>query len=260
LRNMLLEPREEVADLEGEIDRLLEMVERCRKVAIVAKVLTIAGALFLILALLGLIGSTVFILAIAAALGGVATWGSNQRTRNDALAKMRALDAKRSEIIDQLDLQRTHGVADRKSLVEEERPPARVASTETHAPIHIEKEGPEHWKEVDALTREAFRGDYEADLADRLRREGLVIGAFVALADDAVIGHIMLSDLPTEVDGRNVKAACLAPLSVSAMYRQHGIGARLIGRGINALRERGYEVLFVLGDPSYYTRFGFSSA
>jgi putative acetyltransferase len=127
------------------------------------------------------------------------------------------------------------------------------------ASVRIEEERPEHVAAVDALTRDAFGGDYEADLLERLRGDGLAVAAFVALEGEQVIGHVMLSELPTEVDGRPVKAACLAPLSVSPLYRQQGVGAQLVERAIGALGERDYEAVFVLGDTTYYRRFGFSS-
>ncbi len=125
--------------------------------------------------------------------------------------------------------------------------------------IALREETPEHLGAVDALTRVSFGGDYEADLVQRLREEQLVIAAFVAMDGEQLIGHIMLSDLPTELDDRPVKAACLAPLSVEPVYRQQGIGAELVTTGVAAARERGYEAVFVIGDPSYYGRFGFSS-
>jgi putative acetyltransferase len=123
--------------------------------------------------------------------------------------------------------------------------------------VQIEEERPDHATAVDALTRVSFGGDYEADLAERLRKEQLVIAAFVALDGARVIGHIMLSELPTELDDRLVKAACLAPLSVEPADRHKGIGAQLVRTGISAARERGYEAVFVIGDPAYYGRFGF---
>jgi putative acetyltransferase len=145
-------------------------------------------------------------------------------------------------------------------IVAEQRTSELRGPPEPQMPFDIQEEGPEHWAAVDKLTREAFGGDYEADLADRLRHEGLVVGAFVAVAGDQVIGHIMLSDVPTEVGGRTVRAACLAPLSVCSLYRRQGVGAELLDAGVRSLRERGYQVVFVLGDTTYYSRFGFSSA
>jgi putative acetyltransferase len=146
------------------------------------------------------------------------------------------------------------------TLLAEEPPTSQlIVQSEATPSVQITEEQPEHWAVVDTLTRDSFGGDYEADLAQRLRDEGLVVGAFVALEDGEVVGHIMLSDLPTEIGGQAVKAACLAPLSVNSMHREQGVGARLVEEGIRALRERAYEVVFVLGDTSYYGRFGFSS-
>jgi predicted N-acetyltransferase YhbS len=125
--------------------------------------------------------------------------------------------------------------------------------------IRIEEEGPEHCAAIDALMRASFGGDYEADLMNRLRSEGLVTGAFVALDGNEVVGQITLSDLPTEVDGRPIKAACVAPLTVSHAHRKQRIGARLVEEAICILRARGYEAAFVIGDSNYYSRFGFSA-
>lgn len=143
--------------------------------------------------------------------------------------------------------------AERRDEIAAPSPPDRKRD------IELRQEAPEHLAAVDALTRVSFGGDYEADLAQRLREQRLVIVAFVALDQERVVGHIMLSDLPTELEERPVKAACLAPLSVEPVYRQQGVGAELVLAGIAAARERGYEAVFVIGDPSYYGRFGFSS-
>jgi putative acetyltransferase len=145
-----------------------------------------------------------------------------------------------------------------KQVVEARETPPTARPVENSS-VRVEDEKPEHAAAVDALTRDAFGGDYEADLLARLRGEHLAIAAFVALDGEQVIGHVMLSELPTEVDGRPVKAACLAPLTVAALYRQQGIGARLLETAIATVRDQGYEAVFVLGDTRYYRRFGFSS-
>jgi predicted N-acetyltransferase YhbS len=142
----------------------------------------------------------------------------------------------------------------------ETNPDAESSPARADPEIRIEEERPEHCPAIDALTRAVFGGDYEADLMNRLRSEGLVTGAFVALDGTKVVGHIALSDLPTELDGRQVKAACVAPLTVSLSYRKLRIGARLVDAAIGVLRARGYEAAFVIGDSQYYSRFGFSVA
>lgn len=57
---------------------------------------------------------------------------------------------------------------------------------------------------------------------------------------------------------RTYPAYILAPLAVAGRYRGKGIGRALVERGLQALRERGADLVFVLGDPRYYGRYGFS--
>ncbi len=50
----------------------------------------------------------------------------------------------------------------------------------------------------------------------------------------------------------------LGPISVSPERQHQGIGSTLIHRGIALFRERGTQGIILLGDPAYYTRFGFT--
>lgn len=56
-----------------------------------------------------------------------------------------------------------------------------------------------------------------------------------------------------------VAAAALAPLAVLPEYQRRGLGAELIARGLDLLRENGERIVLVLGHPEYYPRFGFSA-
>jgi putative acetyltransferase len=51
----------------------------------------------------------------------------------------------------------------------------------------------------------------------------------------------------------------LAPVAVAEDWRRRGIAARLIERGLTKAREEGWDAVFVLGEPRYYSRFGFSA-
>lgn len=80
--------------------------------------------------------------------------------------------------------------------------------------------------------------------------------SLVAEVDGVVVGHIAFS--PVTTDTKSWKGYILAPLGVKPGYQKQGVGAALIGRGIQMLSERGVHLLFVYGDPAYYGRFGFS--
>ena len=125
--------------------------------------------------------------------------------------------------------------------------------------IVIAEEEPAHRPAIAALHRAAFDGDDEALLVERLHRDGLVVASLVALAGTDVVGHILFSELGVEVDGRQVKAAALAPVAVRPDRQRQGVGTRLITAGLSALRDRQWSAVVVLGHASYYPRFGFSS-
>ena len=52
----------------------------------------------------------------------------------------------------------------------------------------------------------------------------------------------------------------LAPLAVAPDRQRRGIGSALVREGHRRLVERGESLIFVLGYPAWYTRFGFSLA
>ena len=52
----------------------------------------------------------------------------------------------------------------------------------------------------------------------------------------------------------------LAPLAVGKDHRRRGIGSALVREGLARLAARNEEIVFVLGDPVFYERFGFSVA
>ncbi len=49
----------------------------------------------------------------------------------------------------------------------------------------------------------------------------------------------------------------LAPLAVKPEYQRQGIGGMLITTGIEKLREKGSNLVFVLGHKEYYPKYGF---
>jgi len=81
--------------------------------------------------------------------------------------------------------------------------------------------------------------------------------ALVAEYNGTLAGHIAFS--PVTIGGGHLQGYILAPLGVKAERQKRGIGSALVERGMRMLSGSGAHVLFVYGDPAYYTRFGFSA-
>jgi putative acetyltransferase len=124
----------------------------------------------------------------------------------------------------------------------------------------IRPEAEADWPAIDAVHRQAFGGEAEAALVRRLRQDRLVAASLVAEENGTLVGHLMLSWLPTIVERRPLRAVALAPMAVRPDWQRRTIGSRLVEAGIAAARQLGVEAMIVLGHPAYYPRFGFSAA
>jgi putative acetyltransferase len=114
---------------------------------------------------------------------------------------------------------------------------------------------------VRALLAGAFETSVEgeAELVEQLRRDGDLVLALVAVdAVQRVVGYVAFPRLYVENADREFPAVGLAPLAVVAPHRRQGVGAALVRAGLDRLAARGETIVFVLGNPDYYTRFGFA--
>jgi putative acetyltransferase len=118
----------------------------------------------------------------------------------------------------------------------------------------IRDEQPGEAAAIRALHVGAFCGTAEADLVDALRGCGFFAElSLVAAEPEAIVGHLLLSRLDAPV-----RALALAPLSVCPARQGSGLGTALVRSGLARAAERGWHAVFVLGNPAYYGRFGFS--
>ncbi len=118
--------------------------------------------------------------------------------------------------------------------------------------MHLRPETEQDRAHVRRVIESAFGREDEADLVERLRTEGDAVIALAAELDGEIAGHVVLSPMRAP-EG----ALGLAPLSVRPDLQRRGIGAALIREALERAGREGWRAVFVLGDPSYYTRFGF---
>jgi len=84
--------------------------------------------------------------------------------------------------------------------------------------------------------------------------------SLVATVGDSVVGHVLFSKVRLKTPEMAVAAAILAPLAVHPDFQSQGIGGQLVAEGLRQLSGSGVDLVFVLGHPAYYPRFGFSAA
>jgi predicted N-acetyltransferase YhbS len=95
----------------------------------------------------------------------------------------------------------------------------------------------------------------EQFIVDALRRAGQLTLSLVALEGEDIVGHVAVSPVSVSSGARGWYG--LGPISVAPDRQGQGIGATLMRRALQRLREAGAAGCVLLGDPAYYGRFGF---
>jgi putative acetyltransferase len=126
--------------------------------------------------------------------------------------------------------------------------------------IAIRAEGLEDIAAIRQVHERAFGRPNEATLVELLRKANKAAIALVALGDGQVVGHIVFSPITVAVAPKRFRAVGLGPVSVRPEFQKTGIGSQLIRHGLKLCKQAGYDAVVVLGDPNYYSRFGFSRA
>ncbi|KAF1076204.1 GNAT family N-acetyltransferase [Halodesulfovibrio sp. MK-HDV] len=124
--------------------------------------------------------------------------------------------------------------------------------------ISIRKTSASDLSEIMRVEEEAFGYPKEANLVrallnDQTAEPGLSLLAFDG---DEAIGHIMFTAV--KIGGNDIVASILAPLAVVPKSQKKGVGGKLINAGLDLLREAGVSIVFVLGHPTYYPKYGFA--
>ncbi len=143
------------------------------------------------------------------------------------------------------------------------KPPSNKLLSEKHeiepglAVLRLEE--PRDAQQIRDLLEASFPGFGEAILVDRLRSDGDLDLSLVAEDQGVVIGYVAFSRLMVEGGEKPFHAVALAPLAVYPEYQQQGVATQLIREGHACLAAMGITLSVVLGEPSYYGRFGYSN-
>lgn len=121
----------------------------------------------------------------------------------------------------------------------------------------IEPETPLDAAAIEAVTLAAFGPGRFAKTAERLRERAPRAAGFVAREDGRVVGSVRLWSIT--VGG--VPALFLGPIAVEASRRSSGLGAALVRACVDHARAApGLGGVLLVGDPPYFSRFGFEPA
>ncbi|WP_018693442.1 GNAT family N-acetyltransferase [Algicola sagamiensis] len=129
--------------------------------------------------------------------------------------------------------------------------------------MQIRSEQPHDNDQITQVVQAAFidhphGANNEHLIVSQLRKDNAMYLSFVALIHDTLVGHICFSEV--HIDGKQMQWYGLGPISVLPEFQRQGVGSALIQHGLNTLKELGASGTVLVGEPTYYQRFGFQHA
>jgi len=110
------------------------------------------------------------------------------------------------------------------------------------------------------VNSQAFATTVEAELVEALRAAAIPLISLVAELDRGIVGHILFSPVRIRSESHKYRAVALGPMAVRPDLQRRGIGSQLVVAGLEACARQQEFVVFVLGHPDFYPRFGFAPA
>ena len=116
--------------------------------------------------------------------------------------------------------------------------------------------------DVLSIERLAFGYEKEAELVRELLHDPSAkpLLSLLALKKGRAVGHILFTSAHLSDSKDAASIVILAPLAIVPDFQKQGIGGKLIEHGLALLSKSGVDLVFVLGHPEYYPRYGFTPA
>jgi len=133
--------------------------------------------------------------------------------------------------------------------------------------VVIRREEDDDYSAVNNVLTSAFESNEEgqveeAALVKRLRKDSSFKPEFslVAILNEELIGHVLLTDIDIVLDKITFKSLALAPVSVLPKYQRKGVGSKLILAAHDQAIKSNYKSICLIGHSDYYPRFGYHPA
>ena len=108
-----------------------------------------------------------------------------------------------------------------------------------------------------AFNDEEYSSHTEQFIVNALRAAKQLTVSLVAETQGKIVGHIAFS--PVSISDGTTDWYGLGPISVIPEYQRKGIGSELMKEGLNRIKALNAKGCVLLGDPSYYGKFGFKA-
>lgn len=133
--------------------------------------------------------------------------------------------------------------------------------------IELREEKVTDYRQTERVIKEAFkaipvRSGSEHVMVKKIRDEPAFNPKFarVAIEDNQVIGHVILSKVHIINGPVNIPILSLNLVSVTPSKQRQGIGKALINNVLSIAKDEGEKAVIVLGHPTYYPKLGFKRA
>ena len=127
--------------------------------------------------------------------------------------------------------------------------------------LEVRSQAAEDAREGREVVTRAFDDDgHVADLAEALGARTDVQASLVAVEAGQIVGHTHLSVSWIDAPNRLIQVLTLSPLAVEPSRQSRGVGTRLLAEAVATATHLGSPLVFLEGDPAYYSPRGWRAA